>query len=182
MIAGDLETTGLLKPDLCELYLQPFITEIYFCKFDWGGNIIAEFETFLKPPVPIPEIVTQITGITNEMVRNAPKFIEVYDDLCEFFLGEKTFFAHNASFEIGMMSVELQRHDLENKFPWPKNQFCTVELTYAIQNKRLTLDALYKIATGKDRKEAHRAKKDVMDMLQCIYWMKEKEFIHEADC
>lgn len=179
MIAGDLETTGLLKPDLIDPFLQPHLTEIYFCKFDWDGNIIDEIETFIKPPVPIPEEIVKITGITDEMVSDAPRFIEVYDDLCEFFKGEDTFFAHNCSYEIGCLVNELRRSDLEYRFPWPKNQICTVERTYDIQNKRLKLGTLYEIATGKTMKNAHRAKSDVVQMIECITWMRENDFLSD---
>lgn len=182
MIAGDFETTGLLKPDLCELHLQPFITELYFCKFDWNGKIISEIETYLKPPVPIPDNIVEITGITNEMVADAPTFIEIYDDLCDFFLGEKTFFAHNASYEIGILSCELQRKDLELKFPWPPNQICTVETSFPIQNKRMALGDLYYLATGKKMFNAHRAKADVMALVEVAIWLKEKGFINEKHC
>lgn len=182
MISFDLETTGLLKPDLCELHLQPFITEIYMCKFNWKGEILSEFETYVKPPVPIPPEVVEITGITNDTVSNAPKFIEIYDDLCEFVLGEKTIFAHNCSFDIGVLCVELQRKDLENRFPWPPNQICTVEASYPIKNKRLKLDDLHRMATGRGIENAHRAKNDVLAMVNCIIWLKEKGFINEEHC
>lgn len=177
MIAGDFETTGLLKPDLIDARLQPCITELYFCKFDYTGKIMAEFETFVRPPVPIPENVIEITGITNEMVADAPTFVEVYDDLCAFFLGEDTFFAHNCSYEIGVLSCELSKYDLEFRFPWPKNQICTVEVAYPIQNKRLKLGDLYKIATGKEMGFAHRAKADVVAMVEVIVWLKKQGFL-----
>lgn len=174
MIAGDLETTGLLKPDLIDARLQPSITELYFCKFDWNGKIIAEIETFVRPPLPIPSNITDITGITDEMVADAPTFIELYDELYEFFKGEDTFFAHNCSYEIGVMCCELAKFDLEFRFPWPKNQICTVESSFPIKNKRLKLGDLYKIATGRDMPYGHRAKVDVLAMVECISWMKKQ--------
>lgn len=176
MIACDLETTGLLKPNLIDARLQPSITEIYLCKFEWDGTITDEFETFIKPPVPIPDNITEITGITNEMVADAPTFVEIYDDLCAFFLGEDTFFAHNCSYEIGVLSCELAKYDLEFRFPWPKNQICTVEVSFPIQNKRLKLGDLYQICTGRSMPYGHRAKVDVLAMLECIVWMKKEGF------
>lgn len=172
MIAFDTETTGLAKPEACSLHLQPFITEIYLCKFDWKGNILDEFETYCKPPVPIPDNVIKITGITNEMVADAPAFIEIFDDLCEFAKGEDTIFAHNCSFDIELLKIELMRHDLQFRFPWPTNQFCTVEASYPIKNKRMKLADLYTLATGKQIKNAHRAKNDVLAMVECIVWLK----------
>lgn len=174
MLACDLETTGLLKPDLVDARLQPCITEIYVCKFDWDGNITAEFETFVKPTLPIPDNVIEITGITNEMVADAPSFIEIYDDLVDFFLGEKMFFAHNCSYEIGVLSCELRKFDLDYRFPWPAHQICTVEAAMPISNKRLKLGQLYKEITGKEMPYGHRAKVDVLAMVECIVGMKKR--------
>ena len=171
MIVFDTETTGLLKPNVTELWLQPFITEIYLCKLDKNFIVVDEYETFLKPLVPIPEEITKITGITNEMVSGAPSFIEIYPDLCEFFNGEQTVFAHNCTFDIGMLKIELSRHNLETKFPWPVDQRCTVELSFPIKNKRLSLEKLYKLATGKKLVDAHRAKNDVLPLVECIEWL-----------
>ncbi len=174
MLACDLETTGLLKPDLVDARLQPCITEIYVCKFDWYGNITAEFETFVKPPVPIPDNITEITGITNEMVANAPTFIQIYDDIVKFFLGETDFFAHNCSYEIGVLSCELRKFDLDYRFPWPCNQICTVEAAMPIKNKRLKLGDLYFEMTGRTMPYGHRAKVDVLAMVECIVEMRKK--------
>jgi len=178
MICFDTETTGLLKPDACELHLQPSIIEFYACKFNRDGVILDEFETFIKPPVPVPQIITEITGITNEMLENAPSFIEVYPSLASFFLGETDIFAHNCSFDIGVLKNELARLDLVTKFPWPSTHHCTVELTQCIGNKRMKLDKLYDLATnGKPRGISHRAKKDVLDLVECIKWMYDEGFL-----
>lgn len=183
MIAFDNETTGLKRPDACDLKIQPYITEIYLCKFDFDGNIHAEFNKLVKPPVPIPEIITKITGIDDNMVKNAPTFIEIYDELVDFVLGEKTIFAHNCSFDIDVLKGELKRFDMDYNFPWPPYQCCTVEASMAIQNKRLTLDKLFEVATGKPRTEgSHRARKDVLDMVKCIKWLKKEGFIHDIFC
>lgn len=177
MLAFDTETTGLLKPEATELFLQPFITEIYIGKFDENFQLVGEFSTLVKPPVPIPELITKITGITDDMLIGQPSFIEIYDSLVDFFLGETEIFAHNCSFDIAMLANELRRCDLLTKFPWPKNQRCTVELSFPIQNKRMSLKALYKLVTGEDEiPGAHRAKNDVLAMVECIKWLKEKGF------
>jgi len=176
MIAFDTETTGLLHPDGTRLFNQPFIIEFYACKFNKSGKIISEFETFLKPPIPLPEIITKITGITDSDLKDAPNFLEIYDELSDFFLGEKDIFAHNCSFDINILKNELMRYEKEFKFPWPKNHYCTVELSHTIQNKRLKLEQLYFIATGKTF-DAHRAKADTAALVECIIWLGENDFI-----
>ena len=181
MIAFDTETTGLLKPDVTNINLQPHIIEIYLCKFNYDGKIIDEFETYLKPPIPLPEIITKITGIEERDLKNAPTFIEIYDDLSNFVLGETEIFAHNCSFDIGMVSNELKRVELENRFPWPMHHRCTVELSYPIKNRRLKLEQLFKIATGRDMTDQHRAKFDVLATVECIIWLKKNNLSLRID-
>ena len=176
MLAFDTETTGLLKPEPTKINLQPYIIEIYMAKLNDDFEIIDEFESFLKPPIPISEEITKITGITNDMISNAPSFPQIYKPLHKFCLGEDTIFAHNASFDITMLKNELIRMDREFLFPWPATQYCTVELSFPIQNKRMTLSQLYKFCTGKEIINAHRAKNDVLPMIECIKWLKTNGF------
>jgi DNA polymerase III subunit epsilon len=178
MIAIDTETTGLLRPGATELHLQPFVIEICALKFDKDFKVTDEFTTFVKPPVPIPDEIIKITGIDNSMVQKAPSFVSIYDDLCNFFLGENVMFAHNCAFDVGILLHELQRIGFQYKFPWPPKQICTVEASYSIKNKRLRLGDLYEIATGKKEIEnAHRAKSDVLAMVECIKFLSENNFI-----
>ena len=134
MLIFDTETTGLLRPSATELWLQPHITEIYICKVDKDFKIYKEFESFIKPPVPIPTHITEITGISEAMVAKAPSFIQIYPELCNFFIGEDIIFAHNCTFDISMLQNELARHDLVTKFPWPSEHKCTIEASFPIQN------------------------------------------------
>lgn len=178
MIFIDLETTGLLHPEAADISQQPFITEFYAIRINENWDVVDEIETFMKPDIPIPEIVTKITGITDEMVRGAPTFIEMYDRLCDFFLGETVAIAHNATFDMGVLRFELERYGLQFNFPWPKKYNCTVELSYPIQNKRLKLTQLHEIATGRPHDDgAHRAKNDVMALIRCYRWLMEKGFV-----
>jgi DNA polymerase III epsilon subunit-like protein len=112
------------------------------------------------------------------MVASAKPFPLIYDDLCEFFLGETTMFAHNCSFDKGIILHELQRMGMEYNFPWPMHHICTVEKSFPIKNKRLKLDHLYQIATGRERhRKSHRAEDDVLDMIECIQFLKENDFL-----
>lgn len=173
MIFCDTETTGLLLPSAAYISLQPHIIELSAIKTDKDCNIINEFNTFIKPPIPISEEITKITGITNEMVEDAPTFVEVYSDLSDYFLGEDEFVAHNATFDAGMIAVELKRIERLIMFPWPKKHICTVEASMPIQNRRLNLTKLYEKTTGKERQDAHRARGDVITMIECFKVLKE---------
>ena len=177
MLVFDTETTGLLKPGATEMHLQPFLTEICILKFGEDFKITDKFESFVKPPVPVPDDIIEITGITNEMLKDAPEFPLIYDDLCDFVLGERTIYAHNCSFDISILENELARMECELKFPWPPEQICTVERSFAIRNKRLKLSVLYNIATGKEMKHAHRASVDCAALIECVKFLKEKNFL-----
>ena len=158
--------------------MQPHITEFYGVRVDENWDVVSEFETFVKPPIPIPEIVTKITGITDQMVAGAPKFIEIFDGLVEFFIGARTMVAHNLPFDSGVLLNELIRHGLEHHFPWPPTWHCTVEISRPIKNKSIKLGVLHEIATGRPHVEdAHRAKSDVMALVRSYKWLVEQGFV-----
>lgn len=177
MIVTDTETTGLLLPSEADLKLQPFITELYAVKLDREFNIIDELDTFVKPPIPIPEEVEKITGICDAMVSDAPTFANIYDEFSDFFLGEDLLIGHNISFDAGVIWCELARLNKEVRFPWPKHWHCTVEKSFPIQNRRLKLGKLHEIATGKPHEGAHRAKADVFATVRCYHYLLEQGFV-----
>lgn len=177
MIFTDTETTGLLKADAANLNLQPFITEIYAVKLDDDLNFVEELDTLVKPPVPIPEHITKITGISDDTVATAPSFIEVYDKLIDLFLGQRVVVGHNIPFDLGVIWCELARHSLQWKFPWPPTWICTIEKSMPIENRRLSLKNLYLHATGRPHEGAHRAKVDVAATIECYKFLMKQGLI-----
>lgn len=177
MLVLDTETTGLLKTDALEMSLQPYITELYVIKTQPDGTFVAEVDTFIKPPVPISEEITKITGITNEMVADAPTFVEVYPQLIELFIGERRAVGHNLPFDMGMIYCELARSNLEFRFPWPHDWVCTIEKSMSLEHKRLKLGYLHELATGQPHEGAHRAKADAWATLRCFFWLESKGLI-----
>lgn len=90
----DLETTGLsLK--LCE------IIEICILKVR-NGKIIDKYETLLKPENEIDDFIENLTGITNEMLKNAPKFSEIYKEILTF-IDKDVIVGHNVNFDINFL-------------------------------------------------------------------------------
>ncbi len=99
IVALDIETTGL-DPH------NDAITEIGAVKFN-GHRVEAEWSTLVNPGKPIPPFVTQLTGITNEMVRNAPPIKAVIADLAAF-VGDAPVLGHNVNFDLSF----LQRQNI----------------------------------------------------------------------
>ena len=178
MLGFDTETTGLLRPSGTELYLQPFIIEIFMAKFNENFEVTETFKSFVKPPIPISDEIMRITGITNEMISDAPPFAGIYDELVDFVFGERVIFAHNCSFDINMLINECKRMGTEFKFPWPTQQICTVEASFPIFNRRMKLGELYTMATGRAQiKDAHRAEADTLGLIDCVKFLAENDFI-----
>ncbi len=94
MVVFDIETTGL---DV----RSSAITEIGAVKMR-GGKIIEEFDTFVDPGMPIPEEITRLTSITNEMVKGAPSIAEALRAFFDF-TGDRMLVAHNANFDCGFI-------------------------------------------------------------------------------
>ncbi len=89
-VAIDVETTGLSP-------IKNELIEISAIKYD--NNIkIGTFSTLVKPKTRIPYNITNITGITNEMVEESPYIEEVMPKLVEF-IGKLPIVAHNANFD-----------------------------------------------------------------------------------
>jgi DNA polymerase III subunit epsilon len=112
-VVVDVETTGSWSSG-------DRITEIGAVKIR-NHQVVDEWHSLLNPQRAIPARITQITNITNEMVRDAPVFSEVADSFMQF-MGDGIFVAHNVNFDYGFISHEYER--LGRRFRFPK--LCTV--------------------------------------------------------
>lgn len=106
-VVFDIETTGLDNN-------KDTITEIGAVKVE-GGKIVDKWSTFVNPCRPIPEHITNLTGINDAMVKNAPKIDEILGSFLEF-AKDCTLVAHNAAFDVGFMKKAAQRSGLEFNF------------------------------------------------------------------
>ena len=95
----DIETTGGSARN-------ERITEIAVYLHD-GNEITGEFVSLINPERNIPYFITNLTGITNEMVENAPRFYEIARKLIEMTEG-RTFVAHNARFDYSFIRQEYK--------------------------------------------------------------------------
>ena len=99
-VVFDIETTGLSKE-------TESITEIGAVKVV-DGKIIDRFSTFVNPERPIPTEITKLTGITNEMVADAPVITEILPKFLEF-CQDAVLVAHNANFDTGFIRLNAER-------------------------------------------------------------------------
>ena len=117
-VVFDLETTGAKTPP-CR------VTEIGAYRVR-EGKIVDEFHSLVNPETPIPFFITLLTGITDAMVRNAPKFAEVADAFLRF-IDDSVLVAHNASFDIRFLNHEVGR--LYEDYRVGNPSLCTVQLS-----------------------------------------------------
>lgn len=171
-IVFDTETTDLLAPELADLIHQPFITEICLCKFDLKTfRIVEEFDTMVNIPIPVPDHITKLTGITDFMLEGKPTFSEIVDSIVEICDGSEVVVGHNLMFDLEVLRHNMRRVDAEDRFPKFSRLECTIEKSKHIKRKRLKLGVLYKMATGQSHEGAHRAKADVLATLECYKFL-----------
>ena len=103
-VVFDVETTGLSA-------VYDTIIELAGVKIK-QGEIIDRFESFANPHHPLAQITTDLTGITDDMVKDAPEIDDVLKDF-HAWVKEDTLVAHNASFDIGFLNQGYKRIDYD---------------------------------------------------------------------
>ena len=144
----DIETTG-------NGYKGQKITEISVFLFD-GEKIIDEFTSLVNPEQAIPYFITNLTGITEAMVRTAPKFYEIAKKIAEI-TKDAIFVAHNVNFDYNIIRDEFKSLG----FDFKRKKLCTVRLSRKII-PGLSSYSLGNICTAEGIEIAarHRAKGD----------------------
>ncbi len=112
----DIETTG-------NSYKYGQITEIAVYQHN-GQETTGFYSTLIKPEMDIPLFITRLTGISNEMVENAPRFYEVAKKIVEITAG-RIFVAHNVHFDYRFVREEFKRLG----YNYNRKTLCTVQLS-----------------------------------------------------
>ncbi len=152
----DLETTGGSP-------VHDRITEIAAVRIE-AGREVARWSTLVNPGITIPSFIQQLTGISNQMVRQAPAFAEVAARLLELMDGA-VLVAHNARFDHGFLLNEFARLEQSLRV----KTLCTVRLSRRLypQHRSHGLDAIMQ-RHGLSSTVRHRAMGDV-DMV--LAWL-----------
>ena len=160
-VALDLETTGL-DPT------HDAITEIGAVKF-CADEILDTFSTFVNPGRPIPFAITELTGIRDEDVADAPHLHDVLPSLSQF-VGEQTIIGHSIQFDMAFLNRHacLTNNELLDTF-----ELATVLVTQAERYSLESLSLLLKI----ELEQAHRALNDA----QATYHLFQA-LLHRAAC
>lgn len=106
-VVFDLETTGFSA-------VNDKIIEIGAVRVS-GGKICDRYSTFVNPEIPIPERITDLTTITNEMVKDAPQIETVLPEFLDF-IGDNVLVAHNAGFDHGFIKAKANELGIETDF------------------------------------------------------------------
>ena len=102
-VVFDVETTGLsaVHNDLIQIAASKM----------YKGNIIEQFDEFIDPGHPLSAFTTELTGITDNHVKGAKPILQVLQEF-QAFCEDTILVAHNASFDVGFMNANYERHGL----------------------------------------------------------------------
>lgn len=117
-VVVDIEATGAKMPPNRIIELGAYRIR--------GGQIVDNFMTLVNPEIPIPRFVASLTGISNEMVKEAPLFAEVAPRWLEF-VEDAVLIAHNAPFDTTFLNHEIARVYPGHRMINP--HLCTVTLS-----------------------------------------------------
>lgn len=155
-ICFDIETTGLSA-------VRDKITEIGAVKVE-NGVITDTFSTFANPEMPIPQKITQLTGITDDMVKDAPSQSEAVGAFLEF-AGNNVLVAHNAPFDTSFIAKACE--DMGREYNYTSIDTVAISRAILTDIKNCKLDTVAKFLRLGDFNH-HRATDDA-EMLARIF-------------
>ena len=117
-VVVDVEATGAKTPPNRLIELGAYRIR--------GGRIVDKFLQLVNPEIPIPRFVASLTGISNDMVKNAPVFAEVAPQWLDF-VSDSVLVAHNAPFDTSFLNHEISRVYANHRMVNP--HLCTVRLS-----------------------------------------------------
>ena len=149
-VCFDIETTGLYKKTCKIIEIAGAILR--------NGEICEKFQTYVNPNCAIPEKISELTGITNGMVAEAPTIDTALREFLEF-AGNRPFAAHNAEFDMGFITQACNDLGIEREFDY----IDTLELSRKMlpESKNHKLDTVAK-ALKLPKFEHHRALDDAV--------------------
>lgn len=168
IIFFDLETTGL---DL----VRDKIIEIFMLKVKPDGTT-ETYEQLFNPQIAIPEEVINITGITNEMVKDKPTFREKAQEIANF-IDDSDFAGFNSNkFDIPLLAEELLNAGIDIDFS-SRNSVDVMVLFHRLEPRNLA--AAYRFYYNREMENAHTAKADAIATYEILLAMIDKYLENE---
>ncbi|MBR7181406.1 MAG: PHP domain-containing protein, partial [Clostridia bacterium] len=127
-VVFDIETTGLSNRTCA-------ITEIGAVLVK-NGEVLDTFNTFVNPQMPIPEEITRLTSITDDMVKDAPLITEILPKFLDF-VGDRLLIAHNADFDVGFIREAAKRQGIAFNSPYLDTLALSRHLNTDLKNHKL---------------------------------------------
>lgn len=152
-ISFDLETTGLeaASDEIIEIGIARFM----------DGELVEQYQSLVKPSIPIPPEITHLTGIDPEDVEDQPRIQEILPDIAGFF-NDSPIVAHNVQFDVSFLS---KHHSLERNLAIDTVELGSILLPSAPRYNLSTLAT----TMGIELKHAHRAFDDAL-ATGLLYW------------
>ncbi|HEY0433246.1 MAG TPA: 3'-5' exonuclease [Chitinophagaceae bacterium] len=154
----DLETTGtnLGTDRIIEIAIVKVLTD--------GTQVVKR--KLINPGIPIPAAVTELHGITNEMVKDAPSFRQVAHELKQVLDGCDLAGYNSNRFDIPMLMEEFLRAEVE--FDMRSRKLLDVQKIFHLMEQR-TLSAAYKFYCNKIHEKAHSAEADALATVEIFH-------------
>jgi DNA polymerase-3 subunit epsilon len=143
------------------------------------GEVVQKYKSLINPGRDVPEFITELTGITEKMLKKAPTFEDIAEDIFPLF-EDSIFVAHNSSFDYQFLKTEFNSMGLAFNL----DNLCTVRLSRVLypEHKKHNLNALIERHNFKC-KNRHRAYDDakvLLDFLKLVHKKFPKEQIEKA--
>ena len=181
LIVFDTETTGI-PSSKAELAAQPWIIQFAAITYEYDFisrelKELSRIDQLIKPEIEVTYETTEFTGISNQMLENAPDFASVCDALLEAFASADVAVAHNIEFDQKMVEIELARLGRSTKF-LPEKIFDTMKQTRDLcrlpgrmgsgSYKNPRLAELHTFLFDRGFENAHNAMYDVIATGNCL--------------
>ncbi len=161
-VVFDIETTGLSNRT-CG------ITEIGAVLVK-KGEVLARYNTFVNPEMPIPAEITELTGISDDVVKDARVIADVLPEFFSF-VGDRLLIAHNADFDIGFIREAAKRCNLPFENPYLDTLALSRHINTELKTHKLNVLAEY---FGLGDFNHHRASDDAEMLAAIFFCMQEK--------
>lgn len=168
-VVWDTETTGLTLHDDAPDERQPRMIEFGGVLIDDRGAELDSLSLLVNPGIPLEPVITKVTGLTDEDLKDAPRFPEVADEITTFMARADIQVAHNLPFDESILNMELRRNNVLGLSAFlPRQKLCTAQTYAELWGKRPRLIQLYEKVMGEPLAQTHRALDDSRALAEIV--------------